>query len=105
MMTAFSILCAIARDNADLPLAVGPPMTTMVCMEFVLTLIARPSSLKAASIDTAHTLLKAKGARTGEIFWLSDAEAADLPFENAHPAEIVKSLEAALADQKIDVVA
>lgn len=61
--------------------------------------------LKAASISTARRVLEEEGAETGEILWLCEGVAADLPFEGPAPALVVKKVEAALAGEKVDAVA
>lgn len=55
-------------------------------MDSVLTLVALPDSLSEAIVAETCTALNAAGARTGDVAWLSDARAADIPFSGLVPA-------------------
>src|ERR1700754_3700879 len=93
--------CATCIASADLPLAVGPPMTITgrfalslseiaasdisdCMMKSVLTLVAPPDRHPLSDAVTTVLLqrLRQVGATTDEIVWLQEAIACDIPFDN-----------------------
>src|SRR6185369_9789229 len=122
-MTTPSSSWAGWRASADLPLAVGPAMTTAFspclsaadaspivppAMKSILTLIAAPTlsapgALKPDLIETLATKLRASGAGVGESFWLAPGNrACDLPFDGLDPQHAYPVVRATLADLPID---
>src|SRR5262245_44875438 len=105
--------------KADLPLAVGPAMTTAFkpglstadaspivrpAMESVLTLIAGDSAgLPPDLIATLTARFRDAGARTGDLAWLAPANrAGDLPFDGLAPEKALAIARATLADLPVD---
>src|SRR5262249_37649249 len=106
-----------ARANStaspDLPLAVGPAISTaLTCafpvivskvMSLVATLICNPASpaLDTTLIEATRAILPGAGAAE----WLFDGVAADIPFANPDDrGAVVKRLREALGDLPVDVV-
>src|SRR5262245_16842475 len=115
LMMAPSSRCASSSASADLPLAVGPAISTArfdvgsVAMSLVATLISNP----AAAALNAATIERARGAlpKASAPIWLDPGIAADIPFtgDAANPqGQFVRALadrvRAALAGAPIDVV-
>ncbi len=73
-------------------------------MPHILTLIAPPGALDAALVSRVRGALDALGAAPGTPTWLSEAEAADLPFTGAAD-QAVAAARAALADAPVDAIA
>jgi phosphoserine phosphatase len=74
-------------------------------MPQVLTLIAPRGALDSRHIAAARDALAALGAKTGAPDWLSEAEAADLPFAELAPEQAVAAARHALVGQALDLVA
>src|ERR1700750_279429 len=104
---------ASARASADLPLAVGPAISTAFTlsrpdpMSLVATLICNPAeaSLDSTVIEAARAVLPSPA--TGQ--WLDAGTAADIPFVSEaatqdHFRAISDKLREALRDLPIDVV-
>src|ERR1700759_852805 len=84
MMTP-PVACASSSASADLPLAVGPAISTacpveseIACMSLVATLICNPANpaLDSTVLDGARAILPAAGPAQ----WLFDEVAVDIPF-------------------------
>src|SRR6201996_7906321 len=83
-MTTPPVFRATASANADLPLAVGPAISTAVLlrsfefMSLVATLICSPANpaLDSTVLDGARAILP----QAGPARWLCDEIAADIPF-------------------------
>ena len=108
MPPAFS---ASSSDRADLPLAVGPAISTacrlsgceFACMSLVATLICNPNNpaLDSTVVDGARAILPA----AGPAHWLFDEVAVDILFAGSEDiAAIVKRLREARGDLPIDIV-
>src|SRR5258705_7287936 len=85
LMTTPPDFCASSSANADLPLAVGPAISTAllhprepVCMSLVPTLICNPNNpaLDSTIVDGARAVLP----QAAPAHWLFDRVAADIPF-------------------------
>ncbi|HWT11113.1 MAG TPA: phosphoserine phosphatase SerB [Roseomonas sp.] len=74
-------------------------------MDHVLTLIAPPGALAAATLHAARDALARIGATTGAPDWLAPGEAADLPFASLAADQADAAARAALAGQPVDVIA
>src|SRR5436190_10955782 len=110
LMTTPPHLCASASASADLPLAVGPAISTALPkpseaarMSLVATLICNPANpaLDSTIVDGALAVLPSPG----EAEWLFNEVAVDIPFTGA---EDIKAIEARLrnarGDLPIDIV-
>src|SRR5258707_13142956 len=110
LMTTPPDFCASSSAKADLPLAVGPAISTAllhprepVCMSLVATLICNPAdpALDSTIVDGARAILPASGPAQ----WLFDEVAVDIPFSSADDiGAIADHLRAAREDLPIDVV-
>src|SRR3979490_591867 len=85
LITKPPIYCAYSSASADLPLAVGPAISTALplicesaCMSLVATLICNPANpaLDTTIVDGALAVLPSPGHPR----WLCDEVAADSPF-------------------------
>src|SRR5947207_3763218 len=110
LMTMPPAFCASSSARADLPLAVGPAISTALpkpsepaCMSLVATLICNPANpaLDSTIVDGALAVLPSPGAAQ----WLFNEVAVDIPFTGA---EDIKAMEARLrqarGDLPIDIV-
>src|SRR5260221_11161960 len=86
LMTTPPVFCARVSASADLPLAVGPAISTALlptrefaCMSLVATLICNPANpaLDSTIVDGALAVLP----QPGSAQWLFDEVAVDIPFE------------------------
>ena len=75
-------------------------------MTHVITLIGDPNiaPLAPAVIDAARSAISASGGKTGDVDWLSDGKACDLPTETIDPRAAVLAVQAAMEGLPIDVV-
>jgi phosphoserine phosphatase len=109
-MTIPPVFCANSSARADLPLAVGPAISTALfpdsefaCMSLVATLICNPvnPALDSTIVDGALAVLPSPGTAQ----WLFNEVAVDIPFTGS---EDIKAIEARLrqarGDLPIDVV-
>ncbi len=109
-MTTPPHFCASSSASADLPLAVGPAISTALPkssdperMSLVATLICNPANpaLDSTIVDGALAVLPSPGEAT----WLFNEVAVDIPFTGS---EDIKAVEAALrkarGDLPIDIV-
>src|SRR3954468_2249746 len=110
------VFCASASASADLPLAVGPAISTAlppssrerIPMSLVATLICNPAdpALDSTVLDGARAILPLPGPAR----WLFDEVAADVPFEARPPLKagdvrpIEHRLGEARGDLPIDIV-
>src|SRR6195952_4239879 len=87
LMTTPPVFCASSSASADLPLAVGPAISTALltscpcepaCMSLVATLICNPANpaLDSTIVDGALAVLPQPGA----AHWLFSEGAVDIPF-------------------------
>src|SRR6476659_747637 len=110
LMTTPPVFCANSSARADLPLAVGPSLSTALLklcefarMSLVATLICNPANpaLDSTIVDGALAVLPSPG----EAEWLFNEVAVDIPFTGA---EDIKAIEARLrnarGDLPIDIV-
>ncbi|WP_338662349.1 phosphoserine phosphatase SerB [Pararoseomonas sp. SCSIO 73927] len=74
-------------------------------MSHVLTLVAPPGQLPAEAIAPVRTTLHALGADLGAADWLSEGEAADLPFTRLNPDQATAAARTALGDAPVDAIA
>lgn len=74
-------------------------------MDQVITLIAPPGTLAAASVTRARDALGALAAQAGTPDWLAPAEAADIPFTGLAAEQALSTLRATLGDAPVDAVA
>src|SRR5258707_13147707 len=88
LMTTPPVFCANSSASADLPLAVGPAISTALpsnrefaCMSLVATLICNPANpaLDSTIVDGALAVLPSPGRAQ----WLFDEVAVQLPFTGA----------------------
>src|ERR1700691_1405807 len=110
LMTTPPAFRANASAKADLPLAVGPAISTAVLlwpfefMSLVATLICSPANpaLDSTVLDGARAILPSAGAAR----WLFDEVAADIPFGDGSEdiAATAERLRAAREDLPIDIV-
>src|SRR5216683_3755233 len=110
LMTAPPVFCAKSSASADLPLAVGPAISTAlpnarepVCMSLVATLICNPANpaLDSTIVDGALAVLPSPGTAQ----WLFDEVAVDIPFEGSHDIKAIEArLRRARGDLPIDIV-
>src|SRR6478752_4186276 len=109
-MTTPPVLCASSSASADLPLAVGPAISTALrnvsefaCMSLVATLICNPANpaLDSTIVDGARAVLPSPGAAQ----WLFDEVAVDIPFDSNEDVKAVEArLRQARGDFPIDIV-
>src|SRR3954454_10620473 len=110
MMTP-PVFCANSSASADLPLAVGPAISTaflpssseFACMSLVATLICNPAdpALDSTVVDGARAILPSPG----QAQWLFNEVAVDIPFAGSDDiGEIESRLRAARGDLPIDIV-
>src|SRR3989440_3776315 len=113
-MTTPPVFCANSSARADLPLAVGPAISTALlklsefaCMSLVATLICNPANpaLDTTIVDGALAVLPSPGTAQ----WLFDEVAVDIPFDSPvkRPDDIKAietRLQAARSDFPIDIV-
>src|SRR6266700_1290917 len=102
--------CASSSASADLPLAVGPAISTALfsscdftCMSLVVTLICNPAdpALDSTVVDGARAILPSPGAAQ----WLFDEVAVDIPFSGSGDIrQIENRLREARGDLPIDIV-
>src|SRR5437870_10316118 len=115
LMTTPPVLCARSSASADLPLAVGPAISTALrnlddpaCMSLVATLICNPvnPALDSTIVDGALAVLP----QPGSAQLLFDQVAVDIPFEGQsfNSQADIKAIEARLqkarGDLPIDIV-
>src|ERR1700722_1538116 len=110
LMTTPPVFRANASARADLPLAVGPAISTAVLlwpfefMSLVATLICHPANpaLDSTVLDGARAILPFSGPAR----WLFDEVAADIPFGNGSEniAATAERLRAGREDLPIDIV-
>ena len=108
-MTTPPVFCASAIARADLPLAVGPAISTALLsfpgeftqMSLVATLICNPANpaLDSTVVDSARAILPSAGAPQ----WLFDEVAVDIPFEGQIPAEGLHAIESQLREARGDL--
>src|SRR6195952_4152615 len=110
LMTTPPVFCASASASADLPLAVGPAISTALlwnsefaCMSLVATLICNPvnPALDSTIVDGALAVLPSPGTAQ----WLFNEVAVDIPFTGS---EDIKAIQAPLRQGRgglpIDIV-
>ena len=75
-------------------------------MTHVITLIGDPNiaPLVPAVIDSARSAISAVGGKTGDVDWLSEGTACDLPAATIDPRAAVRAVQAAINGAPIDVV-
>src|ERR1700716_907824 len=114
LMTTPPVFCANSSARADLPLAVGPAISTALlkpsefaCMSLVATLICNPANpaLDSTIVDGALAVLPSPGSAQ----WLFDEVAVDIPFDyQVKSPDDIKAIEtrlqAARGDFPIDIV-
>src|SRR6266487_5838547 len=114
LMTMPPAFCASSSARADLPLAVGPAISTALlkscefaCMSLVATLICNPANpaLDTTIVDGALAVLPSPGTAR----WLFDEVAVDIPFDyQVKSPDDIKAIEARLqqarGDLPIDIV-
>src|SRR5215510_11704358 len=114
LMTIPPVLCASSSARADLPLAVGPAISTALpissrcaCMSLVATLICNPANpaLDSTIVDGALAVLPSPGSAQ----WLFDEVAVDIPFDQqVNSPDDIKAIETRLlkarGDLPIDIV-
>src|SRR5436190_4511317 len=114
LMTTPPAFCANSSARADLPLAVGPAISTALlklsefaCMSLVATLICNPANpaLDTTIVDGALAVLPSPG----KAQWLFDEVAVDIPFDSPVKSPddiraIETRLQQARGDLPIDIV-
>src|SRR4029077_12924500 len=110
LMTTPPDFCASSSARADLPLAVGPAISTAllhprepVCMSLVATLICNPANpaLDSTIVDGALAVLPSPGSAQ----WLFDEVAVDIPFTGREDIRAFDPrLRQARGDLPIDIV-
>jgi phosphoserine phosphatase len=110
LMTTPPVFCARVSASADLPLAVGPAISTALfpnsefaCMSLVATLICNPANpaLDSTIVDGALAVLP----QPGTAQWLFDEVAVDIPFAGSDDIKAVEArLQRARGDLPIDIV-
>src|SRR6185312_13103032 len=114
LMTRPPAACASSSASADLPLAVGPAISTTLSivseyarMSLVATLICNPANpaLDSTVVDGALAVLPSPGTAQ----WLFDEVAVDIPFDSpVRSPEDIKAIEIRLqkarGDLPIDIV-
>ena len=108
MMTP-PVACASSSASADLPLAVGPAISTaftlgeFTCISLVATLIYNPAdpALDSTVVNGARAVLPSPGRAR----WLFDEVAVDIPFTGSEDiGAIVTRLREARGDLPVDIV-
>src|SRR4029079_16258202 len=109
-MTTPPQVCASSSASADLPLAVGPAISTALpkpedtaCMSLVATLICNPANpaLDSTIVDGALAVLPSPGPAR----WLFDEVAVDIPFSGSEVITAIEHrLRRARGDLPIDIV-
>ena len=74
-------------------------------MSHVLTLVAAPGGLQRATLPVVADALRALGAEPRTPDWLSEGEAADLPFSGIAPEQAVAAAALALNGASVDGIA
>src|SRR5256884_4889211 len=110
LMTMPPAFCASSSAKADLPLAVGPAISTALlkpcefaCMSLVATLICNPANpaLDSTIVDGALAVLPSPD----KAEWLFNEVAVDIPFTGSEDIKAVEArLRAARGDLPIDIV-
>src|SRR6187397_165242 len=110
LMTTPPVFCANSSARADLPLAVGPAISTALlstceyaCMSLVATLICNPANpaLDSTIVDGALAVLPSPGTAQ----WLFREVAVDIPFEGSNNVKAIEArLRQARGDLPIDIV-
>src|SRR5437868_841131 len=110
LMTMPPVFCASSSASADLPLAVGPAISTALfpkrecaCMSLVATLICNPvnPALDSTIVDGALAVLPSPG----KAQWLFDEVAVDIPFTGSEDIKAIETrLRQARGDLPIDIV-
>src|SRR6267378_3795391 len=110
LMTTPPVFCANSSASADLPLAVGPAISTALlsirefaCMSLVATLICNPANpaLDSTIVDGARAVLPSPGSAQ----WLFDEVAVDIPFAGSEDIKAIETrLRQARGDFPIDIV-
>src|SRR5205823_9469207 len=110
LMTMPPAFCASSSAKADLPLAVGPAISTALlkpcefaCMSLVATLICNPAdpALDQTIVDGALAVLPSPGSAQ----WLFDEVAVDIPFDGTEDISAIEArLRQARGDLPIDIV-
>src|ERR1700736_2201714 len=110
LITTPPVFCASSSASADLPLAVGPAISTALlnpcdrpCMSLVATLICNPNNpaLDQTIVDGALAVLPSPGSAR----WLFDEVAVDIPFDGSEDIAAVEArLRQARGDLPIDIV-
>src|SRR6266481_3883644 len=110
LMTTPPVFCAKSSASADLPLAVGPAISTALpstcefaCMSLVATLICNPANpaLDSTIVDGALAVLPSPGRAQ----WLFDEVAVDIPFDGSEDIKAIENrLRQARGDLPIDIV-
>src|SRR6187399_2492251 len=94
LMTTPPVFCASSSARADLPLAVGPAISTALfpdnefaCMSLVATLICNPANpaLDPTIVDGALAVLPSPGTAQ----WLFDEVAVDIPFTGSEDLKAI----------------
>src|SRR6478752_3519515 len=109
-MTTPPVRCANSSASADLPLAVGPAISTALsstvefaAMSLVATLICNPANpaLDSTIVDGALAVLPSPGPAR----WLFDEVAVDIPFSGSDDIRAIEArLRQARGDLPIDIV-
>src|SRR6266403_1676777 len=110
LMTTPPVFCAKSSASADLPLAVGPAISTALpstcefdCMSLVATLICNPANpaLDTTIVDGALAVLPSPGTAQ----WLFQEVAVDIPFAGSDDIKAIEArLRQARGDLPIDIV-
>src|SRR5438270_7975688 len=110
LMTMPPAFCASSSARADLPLAVGPAISTALLkpcefteMSLVATLICNPANpaLDSTIVDGALAVLPSPGSAQ----WLFDEVAVDIPFDGSEDVPAIEArLRQARGDLPIDIV-
>src|SRR5438445_7977947 len=114
LITIPPVVCANSSARADLPLAVGPAISTALlkssefaCMSLLPTLICNPANpaLDSTIVDGALAVLPSPGTAQ----WLFDEVAVDIPFDyQVKSPDDIKAIETRLqqarGDLPIDIV-
>src|SRR3954470_22373081 len=109
-MTTPPVFCARVSASADLPLAVGPAISTALfpdnefaCMSLVATLICNPANpaLDTTIVDGALAVLPSPG----KAEWLFNEVAVDIPFTGSEDVKAIAGrLREARGDLPMDIV-
>jgi len=108
-MTTPPVFWASSSASADLPLAVGPAISTALrnvsefaCMSLVATLICNPANpaLDSTIVDGALAVLPSPGTAQ----WLFDEVAVDIPFDSpVRSPDEIKAIETRLREARVDL--